>query len=144
MKSVLVIMVLIFAGCSQKPTTKSGFKLILGHSLDSSGGSFVNVTDPLKNANTIYTLDSSNSAIINQGKYTIEAIVFAGPELKSGTAKCGYVEAVNLSAAEANVTINLSASECLNSRYNNFFLKLKSNTISKWDLDQWDRSYWRP
>ena len=103
MKCILIIVILIFAGCSQKPTTKSGFKLILGNTLDNSGGSFVNVIDPLKNSSTIYTLDSTNSAIIGQGKFTIEAIVFSGPESKSGTPKCGYVDAVNLSTAEASV-----------------------------------------
>ena len=144
MKCVLIIVILIISGCSQKPTTKSGFQLILGHTLDNSGGSFVNVIDPLKNNSTIFTLDANNSAIIEQGKFTIEAIIFGGPEFKKGTPKCGFVEAINLNAAEASVTINLSSNECLNPRYNNFFLKLNSTTTSKWDMDQWDRSHWRP
>lgn len=144
MKCVFVIIFLIIAGCSQKPTTKSGFQLILGHTLDNSGGSFVNVIDPLKNTSTIFTLDANNSAIIEQGKYIIEAIVFGGPEFKTGTAKCGFAQAVSLNAAEASVVITLSSTECLNPRYNHFFLKLNSTTTSKWDLDQWDRSHWRP
>lgn len=144
MKYVLGIIILITAGCSQKSTTKSGFHLILGHTLDTSGGSFVNVIDPLKKTSTIFTLDGNNSATIDQGKYTIEAIVFAGPDFKSGPAKCGFAEAVNLNSAEATVIINLSTSECSNARYNNFFLKLKSTITSKWDLDHWDRVHWGP
>lgn len=144
MKCALIIVILFIAGCSQKPATKSGLKLMLGHMLANSGGSFVNVTDPLKNTNTIFTLDANNTAVIEQGKYTIEAIVFEGPEFKSGVAKCGFTEDVNLNAIEANVIINLSSNECLNSRYDNFFLKLKSTTISKWNLDLWNRSHWGP
>lgn len=144
MKCFLIFLILGIAGCSQKPTTKSGFQLILGHTLDNSGGSFVNVIDPLKNNSTIFTLDANNSAIIEQGKYTIEAVVYGGPEFKTGITKCGFAQAINLSTAEANVVINLSTNECLNPRYNNFFLKLNSTTTSKWDLDHWDRSHWRP
>lgn len=144
MKCILVIFILTIVGCSKKSTTKSNFKLILGNTLANSGGSFVNVTESLTNTSLIFTLDANNSAIINQGKYSIEAIVFTGPEFKSGLAKCGFTEAVNLNSAESSVTINLNSNECSNSRYNNFFLKLKSSTTSKWDVDQWDRSHWGP
>lgn len=144
MKYVLSLLILMTVGCSQKPTTKSGFQLVLGQNLSASGGSFVNAIDSSKNSSTIYTLDSNNSATIVQGKYTILAIVFSGPEFKSGTPKCGYTEAVDLSAAEATVVINLNTSNCQNARYNDFLLKLKSNTTASWDTDQWDCSYWGP
>lgn len=134
----------IIAGCSQKPSKKSGVKIILGRTIDSSGGAFVNVINPLSNTSIILKLDVNNSTVIEQGKYNIEAIVFSGPELKTGLIKCGLTEEVNLNLIESTVAINLNSDECLKSRYDNFFLKLKSTASSIWDLDQWNRSHWGP
>lgn len=146
MKNLIIVSLFILGACSQKPTTKSGFKLVLGQAAlsNGSGGAFINAVDSTNNVETIYQLDSENSAMIPQGSYTLLAVVFDGPDYKSGLLKCGSTAGVNLSEAEATVTINLTAAECTNAKYNNFILKLKQATIAKWDADQWDRSFWGP
>lgn len=144
MKTRLFVLILLLSSCSQKPTTKSGFKLVLGHSAiaTSTGGAFINAIGSSTKAETIYELDAENSATISQGSYTLMAITFAGPEKKSGDMKCGTADGVNLNGPEATVTINLNAADCAQPKYTNFILKLKQGTIAKWDNDQWDRSYW--
>lgn len=144
MKHTLFILLFLLGACSQKPTTKSGFKLVLGHSAmaTSTGGAFVNAVSTSSGAESVFPLDAENSATIPQGSYTLMAVIFAGPELKSGEMKCGATSGVNLNGPEATVTINLSVAECAQPKYTNFILKLKQNTVAKFDQDQWNRSYW--
>lgn len=144
MKYILIISLIILSSCSQKSTTKSGFKLVLGNSAltASSGGAFINAVNSSTKAETVYELDSENSATISQGSYTLMAVIFAGPEYKSGELKCGTASGVNLNGPEATVTINLTVAECTQPQYTNFILKLKQGTVAKWDMDQWNRSHW--
>lgn len=139
------ILTFILIGCSDKPKTKSGFKLVLGHAAletSSVGGAFVQTTDLGTQSKSLYKLDSENSAMIPHGTYTISAVIFSGPDVASGVMKCGSVSNINLASPEATVTINLLEENCQQTMYATMILETKKNTTAKWNSDRWNLSYW--
>ena len=138
---------LSMGSCSKGPETKSGFKILVGGNLaalSSSGGAYISAFNQRTNTSEIYKLDTTDSALIPFGSYDLQAIGFEGPGDRTGPILCSSLSNINLSTEEITITMNVSQSECAQSKYHNTILTIKNGVSSRWNFDLYGAAHWGP
>lgn len=144
-KNIIFALLILFSACSQKQKSKNHFKLTLGNmALATNASTFVNAVEVTSKKFNIIKLDSTNSANINFGTYQLVLVTFEGPEANSGEMRCGSVDTAIINSPESTFNITVTKVECELPKYADTIIELKKGIVSKWDTDQFDRSFWGP
>lgn len=144
MKVIQILIILsLVVSCGSKPKTKGSFKVLVGSlAALSSGGAYVRAVEVSSGSGQTYKLDLDNTMVIPSGRYNLLFVVFEGPQANSGPMKCGFFDGANFEGASSSLSINISESECLQSKYTSLILSLKKESTSWWGSDRWDLSCW--
>ena len=144
--SILLLILLTLASCSQGKGSKGSFKLILGNTVATpmSGGAYVETEELTAFKKTLIKLDAENSAIIPLGNYNLLFVTFAGPGEHLGSMYCGSVNNTAFTTAASTVSVTISSAQCSESKYSELIFKLIGNSNSNWDSAKFDQGKWGP